>query len=63
MKPLLGMLNQYETDIVNVESVQSFVNMKQFDDYDKNGDNSDKEKIRTFLQIVVFNVGHRQTFS
>ncbi len=37
MKPILGMLNQYETDIANVESVQSFVNMKQFDDYDQMG--------------------------
>ena len=46
------MLNQYETDIANVESVQSFVNMKQFDDYDKMGTILTRKKLEHSYRLL-----------
>ena len=46
------MLNQYETDIANVESVQSFVNMKQFDDYDKLGTILTRKKLEHSYRLL-----------
>jgi hypothetical protein len=52
MKLILRMLNWYETDIVNVESVQSYVDMKQFDDYDKMGTILTRKKLEHSYSLL-----------
>ena len=46
------MLNWYETDIVNVEYVQSNVDMKQCDDYDKMGTILTRKKLEHSYSLL-----------